>query len=268
MADDLLFHRVEGSGPPLLLLNGIAMSAASWEPVAAQLRERFKVVRCDLRGQLLSPGPPPPDLAGHVADVTALLDALGLDAVHVLATSFGGAVAALLAARHPGRVRSLVTVASSDGFTEGMAEEVSRWRRAARASVEGPERDALSRALEPAAYSPAWLAAHTAEREAARSAVAALPDRWFRDLIGLLDTAAGLEHGREVLESIRCPTLVVAAGADAFIPRERSRALADAIPGARFTVIEGAGHAVVLERPREVAALTAGHVDGAVRSKG
>lgn len=256
MAGELLFHQVEGSGPPLLLLNGIAMSAAAWEPVVARLRGDLTVVRCDLRGQLRSPGPPPADLEGHVADLVALLDALDLSAVHVLATSFGATVAALLAARHPGRVRSLVSVASSNGFTEAMAEEVRRWSRAAEASLEGPDRLALTRALEPVVYSPDWLTAHAAERAAARAAVAALPDRWFRDLVGLFHTGGGLAIGPATLAAVRCPTLVVAAGADGFIPRERCRALAESIPGARFTVIENAGHAVVVERPEEVARLT------------
>ncbi len=262
---DLLFHQVEGSGPPVLLLNGIAMSAAAWEPVAAVLREHLTVVRCDLRGQLRSPGPPPPDLAGHVGDVIALLDALGLDSVHLLATSFGGAVAVLLAARHPDRVRSLVSVASADGFTAGMGGEVERWRRAAEASLEGPDRAALTLTLEPVVYSAGWLTAHADERAAARAAVAALPGRWFRDLVTLLDTATGLELGPATLAAVRCPTLVVAAGADGFIPRERSRALAEAIPGARFAVIEGAGHAVVVERPQEVAVLTVRQVEAAAR---
>ncbi len=124
----MIYHTVDGAGPPLLLLNGIAMSAPSWQPVAAPLAENFTVIRCDLRGQLLSPGSPPADVAEHVADVVEVLDHLGLDSVHVLATSFGGAVGALLAARHPERVRSLLSIASADGFTDVMATEVARWR--------------------------------------------------------------------------------------------------------------------------------------------
>ena len=88
----MIFHTVDGSGPPLLLLNGIAMSAASWQPVAEPLQRHFAVIRCDLRGQLMSPGSPPRDVGGHVDDVVEVLDHLGSDAVHVLATSFGGAV--------------------------------------------------------------------------------------------------------------------------------------------------------------------------------
>lgn len=243
-----IHHTVDGFGEPLLLLNGIAMTAASWGPVAESLAERFTVLRCDLRGQLLSPGAPPADVAGHVADLVEVLDHLGLDSVHVLATSFGGAVGALLAARHPARVRSLMVVASADGFTDVMATEVARWREATIRSLEGPDRGVLSDILEPVVYSPAYVEAHREERVLRRKQIEALPTVWFEGLIGLLDSAESFSL-RSELAAIRCPTLVVAAELDGFIPLDRCRGLAETIPGAAFEVIEGAGHAVVVEQP-------------------
>jgi pimeloyl-ACP methyl ester carboxylesterase len=50
----------------------------------------------------------------------------------------------------------------------------------------------------------------------------------------------------------KVPTLVMAAGKDMLLPRTHSRALADAIPSARFAAVEDAGHLVMLERPDEV----------------
>jgi pimeloyl-ACP methyl ester carboxylesterase len=250
----MIHHRHDGSGPPLLLLNGIAMTAASWQPMVASLAERFTVIRCDLRGQLMSPGDPPTDVGAHVGEVVKLLDHLRVDAVHVLATSFGGAVGALLAAREPDRVRSLLTIASSDGFTDTMAQEVARWRDATARSLAGPDRGLLSDVLEPVVFSPAFVEVHREERALRRRQFEALPDAWFEGLIGLLDSAESFRLGGE-LGSIRCPTLVVAAELDGFIPRARCRALAEAIPEADFRVIEGAGHAVVVEQPATIAAL-------------
>jgi len=251
-AAGLLAHRIDGDGEPLLLLNGIAMTMASWEPIAGPFAERFRVIRCDLRGQLLSPGKPPADLGGQVAEVVALLDALGVGRAAVVATSFGGAVGALLAARHPERVRALVTIASAVGFADSMADEVARWRKAAFDALSG-DRGVLSDVLEPMVYSAGWLEAHREERERAREQTALLPERWYRDLADLLDTAGGASVAAD-LPAIRCPTFVIAAGEDRFIPRERCRAIAEAIPGARFEVVEGAGHAVVVERPEELVA--------------
>jgi pimeloyl-ACP methyl ester carboxylesterase len=252
----MIYHTVDGAGPALLLLNGIAMSAASWWSVAEPLTERFAVIRCDLQGQLMSPGPPPQDVGEHVGDVIEVLDHLGFDSVHVLATSFGGAVGALLAARHPDRVRSLLSVASADGFTEVMATEVRRWRDGVLQSLEGSDRGHLSDVLEPVVYSPAYVKAHSEERLLRRAQIAALPEQWFRDLAGLLDSADSFSLADE-LSAIRCPTLIVASELDGFIPLDRCWGLAESIPGADFKVIEGAGHAVVVENPAAVVDLAA-----------
>jgi pimeloyl-ACP methyl ester carboxylesterase len=250
----VLFHRIRGEGEPVLLLNGIAMSAASWEIVAAPLIKRFRVMQCDFRGQLMMPVTPPAEVAVHADDVAATLDYLELPSVHVIGTSFGGVVGTLVAARHPDRVRSLVTIASADGFDEQMADEVARWRLACRRSLDGGDRGHLSDVLEPVVYSPAYVEGHLEERAARRTQIAALPDVWFEGLIGLLDSAHSLRL-RDELSRVRCPTMVVAAELDGFVPLDRARGLAQAIDGARFEIIEDAGHAVVVEKPDRVAEL-------------
>ena len=241
----------EGAGEPVLLLNGIAMTAASWQAVARPLATRFRIIRCDFRGQLMTPVAPPNDVAEHADDLAVLLDSLELESVHLVGTSFGGVVGALFAGRYPDRARSLVTIASADGFDDVMADEVTRWRQACVDAVKGGDRGVLSDTLEPVVYSPAWVAAHSAERAQRREQIAALPESWFEGLIGLLDSAHSLRLHDE-LESITCPTLVVAAELDAFVPLGRARGLADAIDGARFEIIEGAGHAVVVEQPQRI----------------
>jgi pimeloyl-ACP methyl ester carboxylesterase len=250
-APAILYHQIDGNGESLLLLNGIAMSAVSWDVVARPLAREYRVIRCDFRGQLMTPSQPPANVVDHADDVAALLDHLGIDSLHVVGTSFGGVIGTVLAARYPERVRSLITIASADGFDEGMADEVARWRAACVASLEGPDRGHLSDILEPVAYSPAWVEAHQAERAQRREQISALPDQWFEGLIGLLDSAHSLRL-RDELECVRCPTLVIAAELDGFVPLERARGLAEAIGGASFRIIEGAGHAVVVEQPKRV----------------
>ena len=250
----VLSHRSDGTGEPLLLLNGIAMSVVSWDVVARPLAKSYRVIRCDFRGQLTTSARPPEDIGEHADDVVGLLDHLGIETTHVVGTSFGGVVGTLIASRYPKRVGSLITIASADGFDEGMADEVARWRSACVASLEGSDRGHLSDILEPVVYSPEWVAAHQAERAQRREQIAALPDHWFEGLISLLDSAHSLRL-RDELREIRCPTLVIAAELDGFVPLERARGLAEAINGAEFKIIEGAGHAVVVERPKRVVEL-------------
>lgn len=246
----IIAHRVEGEGPPLLLLNGIAMSMVSWGPIAEGLAQRFRVIRCDLRGQLLSPGAHA-DLSEHLRDLLALLDELEVDRAHVVGTSFGGAIGALLAARFPGRVESLVSIASTAAFDRGMAVEIGRWRIACEEVLEGASGSRLAEIIEPVAYSETYLESHREERARSRKAMDALPRAWFADLITLMDSTRGVDLEAE-LDQIRCPTLIAAAKEDAFIPRSRCRALAEKISGARFEIIPGAGHAVVVEDPEGV----------------
>ncbi len=249
-----LYHQSEGTGEPLILLNGIAMSVVSWDVVARPLARQYQVIRCDFRGQLMTPAAPPENVAEHADDVAALLDQLAVDSLHVIGTSFGGVIGTFLASRHPERVRSLTTIASADGFDESMADEVARWRAACVASLEGPDRGHLSDVLEPVAYSAEWVAAHQAERAQRRAQISALPDSWFEGLIALLDSAHSLRL-RDDVAGVRCPTQVIAAELDGFVPLDRARGFAEAIDGASFEIIEGAGHAVVVEQPKRVVEL-------------
>jgi pimeloyl-ACP methyl ester carboxylesterase len=229
-----LSHMTDGAGDPLVLLNGIAMTAVSWEVMARPLARHYRVIRCDFRGQLMTPAPPPENVAEHADDVANLLDQLGIDSAHIVGTSFGGVVGTLVAARHPDRVRS--------------------------DALESVDRGHLSDILEPVVYSAEWVEAHKAERTQRREQIAALPDQWFEGLIGLLDSAHSLRL-REELMRVGCPTLVIAAELDNFVPLDRARGLAEAIDGATFKVIDGAGHAVVVEQPRRVVELCLEFID-------
>jgi pimeloyl-ACP methyl ester carboxylesterase len=253
----VLAHRLDGSGEPLLLLNGGMMSYGVWEPIAAPLSRSHRVLRCDLRGQLLSPGEPPASLEGHVEEVLRLLDALGLERAHVLGTSFGGEVGLLLAARAPERVRSLMVVAVVDRFdASGVAESV-RLMAACEEALAGGDRGAPYDVIRETAFSAPWAREHEGELRERRAQVAGLPDAWFRGVQGIVGLLPQIDLG-PVLPLVSCPTLVVRPGNDAAMPRERTEAVAAAVPGARLAVIEGAGHAAILEAWEEVLALARG----------
>jgi 3-oxoadipate enol-lactonase len=246
---EVLAHRIDGTGETVLLLNGGLMSIASWDSIAGPLAERFQVVRCDFRGQLRSPGPPHSDLLGHVADLAALLDALGIPRTHVVGTSFGAEVGLLLAALHPARVSSLVAATATDVATEALRDGDRFAREWAIAAASG-DRSRLLEQLEPLFYSEAYVAGHRTELAERAAQVGLLPAGWFRQAAELLASLENVDL-RRYLGGITCPVLVVAAGEDRLMPLERSRALASAIPGARMDVVEGSGHALVVEKPEE-----------------
>jgi 3-oxoadipate enol-lactonase len=252
-----LTHRVEGDrgrGEPVLLLNGGLMSIAAWEPIAAALAERHQVIRCDLRGQLLSPGEPEPDIETHVADVIALLDHLGLDRVHLAGTSYGSFVALRLAALHPERAASVAVVAGTDRITPEAWAGTVVLRNLALEAIAGGDGGKVLEALLPGTYSPEYLEAQKTALAFHKTWVRAMPTIFFKGFVSMLSSMEGLDL-TPGLGAVRCPALIVSAELDKVFPPERSEALAAGIPNARLEVVPGAPHGIVVERPDVTARL-------------
>lgn len=100
----------EGKGPEVLFLHGFPLNGFQWRHAVEQLSLFNRCIVPDFlglgftevaEGQDLGPG-------AQVSMLIALLDALKVGRVHVIANDSGGAVAQLLVARHPDRVRTLL----------------------------------------------------------------------------------------------------------------------------------------------------------------
>lgn len=250
----VLSHRVEGQGEPIVLLNGGLMTLSSWEDIARRLAASFTVIRCDFRGQLRSPGPPPPDLAGHAADLAALLDHLGIPRAHIIGTSFGGEVGLHFAATHPKQTASLIAATVTDLAEPEFQAGSTRLRQACERVAHGEDPRPLWDLMIPTFYSPAWLNLHSAELALRREQFTALPVEFFLGVSGLLSALDGLDL-RPLLPRIACPTLIAVAGEDQIMPRNRPAAMAAAIPDVRVELVEGAGHALVVEQPDHFSSL-------------
>ncbi|WP_168707468.1 alpha/beta fold hydrolase [Gordonia paraffinivorans] len=116
-----------GDGEPVLLLHGFPQRATSWERVVPLLHDKgFRTLAPDQRGY--SPGARPPRRREYVqselvADALALLDAAGIDRVHLVGHDWGAAVAWTAAAHHPDRVATLtaLSVPHPGAFARAMA---------------------------------------------------------------------------------------------------------------------------------------------------
>jgi len=241
----------EGAGEPLLLINGGMMSFPAWEPIAAPLRERYEVLRYDLRGQLFSPGTPHPSLDGHVDDALALLDEEGWPSAHVVAASYGAMVAIELAARAPERVRSLVLLVIMDRATPEFRADSEVMREVLAEVIAGGERGRFYDTLVEGVYSPEYRKREAATLAARRAVIDQMPVEWFRGVVGLLEAVESFDVS-EAAAAIRCPTLVLDAANDRVMSAVRSHALARAI-GARHEIHPTSGHAIVAEDPAWVA---------------
>jgi 3-oxoadipate enol-lactonase len=105
-----------GARETVLLQHGFARSSRFWYAFVPHLARQYRVLRPDLRGHGDSPvdydTAVPHKVEDYVGDVVALLDGLGLEAVHYCGESFGGIVGMGLAALHPERVRTLTLIGS------------------------------------------------------------------------------------------------------------------------------------------------------------
>jgi pimeloyl-ACP methyl ester carboxylesterase len=116
-ARGLTFDVYEGGpadGRPVLLLHGFPQDHREFDRILPRLHAAgLRTYALDQRGY--SPGARPSEVADYrlsepTADAVAVLDALGLDTVHVVGHDWGAQVAWLIAAHHPGRVRTLTAI--------------------------------------------------------------------------------------------------------------------------------------------------------------
>lgn len=261
--------RAQGSGAPpaLLLLHGFTGSARTWEPFFPRFAAGRRVIAVDLLGHGGSDAPRDParyDMPHVVADLLALLDALGELRIDVLGYSMGGRVALHLALADPERVRRLALVGASPGIADPNERDGRRQWDAALAEL--IEREGL------AAFVKFWEQLPLFESqarlpEAMRARIR--HERLSQRPHGLANTLRGLSPGCHPplwgeLGRLRSPTLLVAGRLDgkyAAISREMSRA----IPEARLALVPGCGHAVHLERPRQFERLVCAFLDGRLR---
>lgn len=243
----------EGEGEPVVLLPGFGSDVASFALVTGMLVRDFQVLGVNPRGVGHSDAPDLPryEVARAAQDVATLLDG----PAHVAGASLGAAVALELALAHPERVRSLALLTPFVEATPRLLAVAEAWCRVAEEA--GPE--TLARMLAPWLFGDALLADEAALARTLRGLGASLrrvpAPTLRRSREGM---AAWSGRRRDALGRVTAPTLVVAGERDLLVPDASS--LASCIPGARATVVPGAGHAVAVDAPEAVAEALRGHL--------
>ena len=106
-----VYGTVKGAQPSVLCLHGLTRNSRDFEDLAPHLAARFHVIAPDLRGRGFSERDPLPanyQPKTYLADVIALLDALGVTRTIVIGTSLGGLIAMMMAATMAGRITGIV----------------------------------------------------------------------------------------------------------------------------------------------------------------
>ena len=251
-----LAYEVAGDGPAVVLVHGFGLDMRMWDPQAAHLASRFRVLRYDCRGFGAS-GPFDPAVPyTHAGDLLALLDHCGIGQAVLAGLSFGGRIVLQAALSAPDRVAGLVLL---DAVLDGVP-----WDPESAAGLEEAARQARDHGL--LAGRAAWLA------HPLFAAARQRPD--LGRLLALMVAGYPGQHwtGRDphqesgpplidALPDVAVPTLVAVGERDVPCFREMSAVLARRLPGARQEVIAGAGHMVNLEQPAAVNALLGGFLN-------
>ena len=249
--------RVQGEGPPILLINGLGGNVATWSPLLAELKG-FEVITFDAPGVGRSQSPRRPYTIDLIADIAGqVAEAVGHEQVDVLGYSLGGAVAQRLALKRPEVVRRLVLVSSScgAGAIPGALRALLAVTTPARHYSKSGYRVAMNLIdLAPAEKESACVEEQTAvlHREAAPSPLG----------YALQMTAFSTFHSLPWLHRVEHPTLILTGTDDRLVPMANSAVLAAYLPNARLRVFERWGH-YLLHDPASGAAATVADFLGA-----
>jgi pimeloyl-ACP methyl ester carboxylesterase len=248
---------MSGASDAVLLLHGQPGAGEDWDRVRAAIGSRARTIAIDRPGW---DGSPATGLEGNAEAALAALDAQGVERATVAGHSFGGAVAAWLAALHPERVSSLVLVAPAANTAS--LNRLDYWLAT---PLAGYLASVTTLAGLGAALSASplrrWLAGQLA-----------LDDRYLRAMSRrVLAPAAWRAYAAEqqvlvhelpelerALDAITAPTTIVAGSDDHVVPVEAERRLATQIPGAELVLLEHTGHLLLHQQAERLAELILG----------
>ena len=243
-----IHYDVYGDGAPLVLIPGFAAGAWIWSKHVEPLATKFKVVTFDPRGIGQSSYDSEPLTMRVLADDTAaLLNRLGIEQGHILGVSFGGFVAQEFALAYPDATRTLSLCCTSFGGPNHVSPSMEVLT--AVLSTNGYNTDERIRRNLLPAFSPDFVRKHPKEVEEVIKLRLANPvaEEAYR---AQLKAGIGFDAESRVA-GIKAPTLVLSGDADAIVPVQNSRNLAQQIPGARLRLVEGGSHLFFIEQPDE-----------------
>lgn len=252
-----LHYKDEGKadGPLLLLVHGFGDSHFSWEGWVARLGDRYRIITVDLPGHGLTRAPD-----GYVASADGfadLIDALAakenLPKFAIAGNSMGGGVAWQVAVRHPERVDALI-LADAAGWPATTLKKPPlafkllqySWGRAFLRSIDNTPliRSGLRGEVgNPAVITDPFIA-RWAELQRAPG---------HRAILMSIQPGKHSQATKEVLATIKAPTLVLWGEIDPLIEVAGAHKFAEAIPGAKLIVYPKVGHLPQVEIPQRTA---------------
>ncbi|MDD3814215.1 MAG: alpha/beta fold hydrolase [Desulfocapsaceae bacterium] len=242
-----LYYETHGQGMPLVLLAGLASDSQSWLPVIERLSRHYLVITLDNRGVgRTTPQDIETSIPQMVDDSVKLIKHLGFSSVNILGHSMGGFVALDLAIRYPDCVHKLIlagTAASNSIRNNVLFSDLATCLET------GMDPELWFRNIFFWIFSEQFFENEAAVKEAVRYAIeypypqSAIAFRNQVQAIARYDCT-------KALSGVTAETMVISGKEDLLFPPEVCSRLAQAIPGATFSVIDKAAHSIHMEQPQ------------------
>jgi len=243
---NIMYYEVHGKGEPLVLIQGFTGGASAWGMQVHAFKKHYQVIIFDNRGVGRSGRSKEPyTMKTMAADVTGLLDHLGINKAHILGLSMGGMVAQETAISYPLRVGKLIlcsTFALRDlpaSYELQQAAGVPQPRP--NIDIQDMDLDSLMTYLISTAYNvPFYRALFLLLMKMNKKSI---------DSKGIFDQARALSTHSTLdrLHLIQSPTLVMTGTGDRLVSPLHSDILASRIPGAKLVKVPGGSHAFFFE---------------------
>ncbi|MEV5748177.1 alpha/beta hydrolase [Actinoallomurus sp. NPDC052308] len=225
-----LYYQDLGAGRPLVFLHGWGTSGRVWDAQAADLMTDHRVITVDWRGCGRSDRPATGyTIADVTRDVLEFVDVLALEQPVLIGSSIAGAFTIEAALAAPDRIGAIIPVDAGVHHFSGMREAMDKLLVDLRADRAGTLAD----------FVPHWY------RPGASAAMIDWTVRQLLDSTFLIDQLVVDQAGydpRARLDQVRVPAHFLHGELDTEVPLFIPEECASLIPGARLTVIEGAGH--------------------------
>jgi len=246
-------YREAGGGPALLFVHGMGCGSVNWESQYAQFADRFRVIGWDAPGY---GGSAPfdtdlPSVADYVMAMAAFLDALGVEAAHLVGHSYGGIMVTAFHRAYPDRVLSLTL---AQPVTGGGRQKPAQRDKGIKARV--AEIEKLGMAKYAALHAPRSCGPNVdaAALEKAIALTAQIPQT------GYLRQFRSLRHANihEWTSQPSVPAMIVAGEHDATASKGVIGEISRAMGGLRVETVADIGHMIYLEHPERFNALLEG----------
>jgi len=244
-------------GAPLVLCHGFGLSAFAWDRMAVSLSGR-RVAAVDFRGHGDSDWDPTAryDRGAIAEDVRATLDALGIERCVLVGHSFGGDIVARLALAHPSRVAALVLIDVGPEIRpsgmRGVRELTARMPDLYESRAE--YREWLETIYPLADVHALTILTANGLRARPDGQLEVKLDPAFRRAMFTFEETASPDARWELLGTIEQPTLIVRGSESVVLSEETAKRMARVLKNGSHAVVPNAGHSVMLDNPRGMAA--------------